>query len=185
MGKSGSGKTTMLSLLAGLSRPSAGEIYFDGAPLSKRDADHYRLCDAAVIYQAYNLFPLLTVLENVCYPMELQHQPKAKLLARAREMLRKVGLNEGYERRYPTMLSGGEQQRVAVARALAGDARLILADEPTGNLDGENSEIVVNLLTQLAHEQDKCLIIVTHDPSVAERCDEQLRMRDGRLESEA
>ena len=133
----------------------------------------------AVIYQSYNLLPLLSVMENVTFPLELKKVPEAKRIAE--EKLRAVGLGETYFKRLPAMLSGGEQQRVAIARALASDAKIILADEPTGNLDTENSEIVIDLLQKLAHEDGYCVIVVTHDLSIADKADKVLRLKDGCL----
>ncbi len=133
----------------------------------------------AVIYQSYNLLPLLSVMENVTFPLELKKVKDARKIAE--EKLRDVGLDESYFKRLPAMLSGGEQQRVAIARALASDARIILADEPTGNLDTENSELVFSLLQRLAHEEGYCVIVVTHDLSIADKADEVLRLKDGAL----
>lgn len=179
VGKSGCGKTTFLSMLAGLDLPSQGEIIYDGKSTAQRNRDAYRLHAVSLICQSYNLFPLLTVEENVLYPMLLRKTENAKQVAE--EKLRSVGLDESYFKRLPAMLSGGEQQRVAIARALASDARIILADEPTGNLDTENSEKVFELLHRLAHEEGYCVIVVTHDLSIADKADEVLRLKDGAL----
>ncbi len=181
IGKSGSGKTTLLSLLAGLDLPTEGNVLFDGTSTKKLNRDLYRRQDVAVIYQGFNLFPLLTVLENVMYPLELQGKKVSEAKKRAIEMLHVVGLVDAQFKRYPSMLSGGEQQRVAIARALASNAKVILADEPTGNLDVENSGNVVEMLVQLAHERNCCVIIVTHDLAVSKLADVCLRMRDGVL----
>lgn len=180
-GKSGSGKTTLLSLLAGLEHPESGEIRLDGESLHDMDLDLYRRSKAAVIYQSYNLFPLLSVQENVVYPLLLNKIPKAEAISRAQKNLERVGLGKEFWKRLPAMLSGGEQQRVAIARALAVNAKLILADEPTGNLDTENSNQIVELLLELAHEQNCCVVIVTHDPAIAERADRAFQMDSGRL----
>ena len=181
VGKSGCGKTTFLSMLAGLDLPTEGEVVYDGKSTAIRNRDEYRLRAISLICQSYNLFPLLTVEENVMYPMLLRglKQPEAK--AAVVEKLADVGLDETYHKRLPAMLSGGEQQRVAIARALASDARVILADEPTGNLDTENSELVFSLLQRLAHEEGYCVIVVTHDLSIADKADQVLRLRDGLL----
>ena len=179
VGKSGCGKTTFLSMLAGLDLPSEGEILYDGKSTAQRNRDEYRLRAISLICQSYNLFPLLTVEENVLYPMLLRKAENAKQIAE--EKLRSVGLDESYFKRLPAMLSGGEQQRVAIARALASDARIILADEPTGNLDTENSELVFSLLQRLAHEEGYCVIVVTHDLSIADKADEVLRLKDSCL----
>lgn len=179
IGRSGSGKTTLLSLLAALDLPTEGRVIYDGKTTADIDRDLYHRDTVAVIYQSYNLLPLLSVMENVTFPMELKKVPNVKKLAE--EKLHAVGLDETYYKRLPAMLSGGEQQRVAIARALASDAKIILADEPTGNLDTENSEIVIDLLQKLAHEQNYCVIVVTHDMSIADKADEVLRLKDGML----
>ncbi|MGI6366188.1 MAG: ABC transporter ATP-binding protein [Bacillota bacterium] len=181
VGKSGSGKTTLLSLLAGLDLPSTGHVVYGDTPTQKLDRNRYRREDVAVIYQAYNLFPLLTALENVMYPLELQGMKAKEAKVRAAEMIRSVDLTDAVFKRFPSMLSGGEQQRIAIARALAAEPKVILADEPTGNLDTENGANIVNLLISLAHEKNCCVIIVTHDPSIANQADVVLRMRDGEV----
>lgn len=181
LGKSGSGKTTLLSLLAGLALPTEGTVRFDGISTTKMDLDRYRREDTAVIYQGYNLFPLLTVEENVMYPMQLVGISAKDARFRAARLLESVGLRPQQFRRYPSMLSGGEQQRVAIARSLAMQPRLILADEPTGNLDVENGNNVVALLKQLASDLNCCVIIVTHDGALAQQTDVVCRMSDGRL----
>ncbi len=181
VGKSGSGKTTLLSLLAGLDTASEGEVLYDGVSMLGMDRDEYRRDHAAVIYQSFNLFPILTVIENVMYPLLMKKAPKAEARAAAAEKLRSVDLDETFHDRLPSMLSGGEQQRVAIARALAAGGDVILADEPTGNLDTENGRNIINILMRLAHEQNYCVIVVTHDPSIAEQADTVLRMQDGRL----
>ena len=182
VGKSGSGKTTLLSLLAGLEKPTEGQVLFDGKSLSAMDCDEYRRDHAAVIYQSYNLFPLLTAEENVMYPLKLKKTPDAKALAH-RE-LGAVGIQPNQFRRFPSQLSGGEQQRVAIARALAAGSEIILADEPTGNLDITNGEQVVEILLRLAHEEGRCVIVITHDLEIASQMDEVWMMRDGVLERE-
>ena len=179
IGRSGSGKTTLLSLLAALDLPTEGQVIYRDKPTAEIDRDLYHRDTVAVIYQSYNLLPLLSVMENVTFPLELKKVPHAKKIAE--EKLRAVGLDESYFKRLPAMLSGGEQQRVAIARALASDAKIILADEPTGNLDTENSEIVIDLLQKLAHEEGYCVIVVTHDLSIADKADEVLRLKDGGL----
>lgn len=177
IGRSGSGKTTLLSLLAALDLPTEGTVTYEDKTTVEIDRDLYHRDTVAVIYQSYNLLPLLSVMENVTFPLELKKVPHAKKIAE--EKLRAVGLDESYFKRLPAMLSGGEQQRVAIARALASDAKIILADEPTGNLDTENSEIVIDLLQQLAHEEGYCVIVVTHDLAIADKADEVLRLKDG------
>ena len=157
-GKSGSGKTTMLSLLAGLDLPSEGTIYLND-----------------------NLFPLLTVQENIAYPLGLTGRKKGNWKERINEILESVGLNETMLKKYPGMLSGGEQQRVAIARTIASEAPIILADEPTGNLDTANSGRIVENLKKLSHEDGRCVILVTHDPDIARQADVLYRMSDGRI----
>lgn len=181
VGPSGSGKTTLLSIMAGLDRPSGGEVLVDGKKLSEMDLDAYRRQYVSVIFQAFHLFPLLTVLENVCFPMELLGAGEKDAREQARRNLELVGIAEEKHRRYPSQLSGGEQQRVAIARALSSGARILLADEPTGNLDGENSRNIVDILTRLAHEGGYCVVIVTHDPAVAEAADAVYTVADGEL----
>lgn len=181
LGPSGSGKTTMLSLLAGLDRPSMGKISLDGRDLAAEDMDSYRQKDISLIFQAFQLFPLLTVLENVCYPMELNGVSRKDAQAQAKRLLAQVGIGEEKYRRYPSRLSGGEQQRVAIARSLASGSKILLADEPTGNLDAENTKNVVNILCDLAHEGGYCVVIVTHDAAVADSADRVFRMTDGCL----
>lgn len=184
VGTSGSGKTTFLSLLAGLDVPSSGSITWNGESTSSMDRDAYRLEHVSVIYQNFNLFSHLTMLENAAYPLYVRKMVRKEADALAREKLMAVGLKEEQLGRFPNMLSGGEQQRVAIARALAAGSEIILADEPTGNLDSENSRNIVEILQKLAHENNRCVIIVTHDPVIAEAADVVLRMRDGKLENE-
>ncbi len=180
-GESGSGKSTFLSLLAGLDIPKNGTITVDGEDLSRIDRDAYRREKVAVIYQAFHLFPLLTALENVMYPLEIQGVARKEARERAKEYLREVGIDEKKFGKYPRMMSGGEQQRTAVARAMASGGRIILADEPTGNLDTENEEKIVELLISLAHDRDFTVIMVTHNRQIADRADVRLVMKDGRM----
>ena len=184
VGKSGSGKSTLLSLMAGLMLPTEGEILFNGQSSASMDLNRYRRENAAVIYQSFRLLPLLTVSENVTYPMELRGFKGKKARDRAAELIRKVGLPDSVLNRFPNMLSGGEQQRVAVARAMSMDTRLLLADEPTGNLDTENSRRIIELLEDLAHREGYCVVVVTHDPEVSARADRAFRIRDGVLYEE-
>lgn len=180
-GESGSGKSTFLSLLAGLDCPKSGRITVDGEDLGGIDRDAYRREKAAVIYQAFHLFPLLTALENVMYPMEIRGMKRREAEERAKEYLEEVGIGREKMGKYPRMLSGGEQQRTAVARAMASGGRIILADEPTGNLDTENEEKIVGLLMSLAHDKDFTVIMVTHNRQIADRADVRLVMKDGRM----
>lgn len=185
IGASGSGKTTFLSLLAGLDVPSAGSITWNGESTTRIDRDNYRLEYVSVIYQNFNLFFHLTVLENAAYPLYVRKMAKREADILAREKLLSVGLKDEQFRRFPNMLSGGEQQRVAIARALAAGSEIILADEPTGNLDSENSRKIVEILQQSAHAEGRCVIIVTHDPAVAQAADVILHMQDGKLIAES
>ena len=180
-GPSGCGKTTLLSIIAGMDRPADGEIYIDGQGLSKLNLDRYRREQVAMIFQAYHLFPLLTAIENVCFPMELNGVSKADAKANAAGLLMSVGISEQMFKRYPGNLSGGEQQRVAIARSLASGAKLLLADEPTGNLDRANMHNIMDILSKLAHESGYCIVIVTHDTEAAKNSDVIYKMRDGVL----
>jgi putative ABC transport system ATP-binding protein len=179
VGPSGSGKSTLLSMMAGLDLPTDGEILFDGESLAKLDLDRYRRESIAMIFQAFQLFPLLTILENVCYPMELYGVSPADAKPRAEKLLESVGITKEQMKRFPSKLSGGEQQRVAIARSLAAGAKTILADEPTGNLDVANTENVMEILKKLAHDEDYLVIVVTHDLEVAQMADVRFEMRDG------
>ena len=179
IGKSGSGKTTLLSLMAGLDLPTEGDIIVDGKSTRDWDRNQLRRDAVSVIYQNYNLFPLLTVQENIRYPLNLKRTPKAEAAALAQAVRERVELPAAYDQRLPSHLSGGEQQRVAIARTLAQGCKIILADEPTGNLDSTNSRNIVDILCGLAHNDGCTVIIVTHDPAVAEQADVVLQMKDG------
>ncbi len=179
MGRSGSGKTTLLSLMAGLDLPTTGQVLFEGTPTSEMKLEAYRREKAAVIYQNFRLFPLLTVAENVMYPMELRGMRPRQAREKAAALVERVGLPASALDRFPTMLSGGEQQRVAIARALGMETRLLLADEPTGNLDTANGENVLDILESLARKEGYCVIVVTHDPAIGRRADDLLELRDG------
>ena len=181
VGPSGSGKSTLLSLLAGLDLPTEVEVAFDGDSLAGLDLDRYRRESISMIFQAFHLFPLMTVMENVCFPMELCGINPKDAKPRAEALLEGVGITREQMGRFPSKLSGGERQRVAIARSLASNAKIILGDEPTGNLDGANTQNIIDILCSLAHEKGYCVIIVTHDMEVAEAADEALRMRDGEL----
>ena len=181
IGKSGSGKSTMLSLMAGLDLPDTGEVLFQGKSTRTMDLDRFRRDEVAMIYQNFRLFPLLTAVENVMYPMELHGVKPREARRRAEEYILSVDLTEDKFQRFPSMLSGGEQQRVAIARALAMDTKLILADEPTGNLDTGTARTIIDLLANLAHEQDYCVIVVTHDLEIVDLVDQTYQMRDGVL----
>ena len=181
MGSSGGGKTTLLSLMAGLDVPTEGSVLCEGVSTADIDLEQYRRERVAVIYQDFRLFPLLTAAENVMYPMELRGAKPGAAKKRAAELIRKVGLPETVLDRFPAMLSGGEQQRVAIARALGMETKVLLADEPTGNLDSQNSGKLFSILQALAHEDGYCVVIVTHDEGLGRRADETLRIQDGEL----
>lgn len=179
IGSSGSGKTTLLSLMAGLDLPTEGQILVEGKSTKDWNRNALRRECISVIYQNYNLFPLLSVSENIQYPLKLKRMNGKKARELSKQMRERVGLVEAYDKRLPRQLSGGEQQRVAIARTLAQGCKIILADEPTGNLDSANTDNIVDILKSLAHEDGCTVIIVTHDPSVAEQADVVLKMKDG------
>jgi putative ABC transport system ATP-binding protein len=182
MGASGSGKTTLLNCLSGLDEIDEGRVLVDGRSiheLSDAARTKHRAEAMGFIFQAFNLIPVFTATENVELPLLLAHVPEAEARRRARETLARVGLGHRLDRR-PPELSGGEQQRVAVARALAGRPRLVWADEPTGNLDSEMAESVMDLLCEL-HAEGLTLVLVTHDPNVAARADRLITVKDGRI----
>jgi len=181
VGRSGSGKTTMLSLMAGLDIPTNGIVSFGDKDTKDIDRDKFRLEHVSVIYQSLNLFPLLTAIENVTFPLEYTGMSKSEAKKIASEKLESVGIDKNKHNRLPSMLSGGEQQRVAIARALASKSEVILADEPTGNLDTENSMNIVELLKELAISENVCVIVVTHDPAVAEKADIVIKLSDGKI----
>ena len=183
VGPSGSGKTTLLSIMAGLDEPTKGSIFLNGKDLKDMDLDEYRRDNVSMIFQAFQLFPLLTALENVSFPMEYKGIPKEEAIEKGQEVLNSIGIDGDKQSRYPSNLSGGEQQRVAIGRTLATGAKVILADEPTGNLDDENSDRIIDILKQLAHEQGFCVIIVTHDMEIAEASDHVWRIKDGTIEN--
>lgn len=181
VGPSGSGKSTLLGLIAGLDRPTSGSIRIDGASLSELSEDdlaRLRREKVGMIFQSFHLIPTLTALENVQVPLELRGERAAD--REAIRLLDAVGLGDR-KHHYPVQLSGGEQQRVAVARAYSAKPALLLADEPTGNLDSANGARVIDLLLQLHRDQGSTLILVTHDPSLAARAERVLSLRDGRV----
>ena len=184
VGQSRRGKTTPLSLPGGGWPPQHRGGGGNGQSVKEFGSERHRRENVSVIYQAFNLFPSLNILENVMYPMMIQKAQAGKAKARAKELLAAVGLEEVDPRKLPAMLSGGQQQRVAIARALASDSPVILADEPTGNLDSENGQMVIDLLKRLAKEEDRCIIVVTHDLGIAAQADVIYHMKDGRLNEE-
>jgi putative ABC transport system ATP-binding protein len=183
VGASGSGKSTLLNLIGGLDRPSAGEIRIDGrtiASLSDDDLTRLRRDKIGFIFQFFNLLPSLNCLENVALPLHLKGIPKKKTIERARELLEMVQLGQRLDH-LPDELSGGERQRVAIARALAFYPPILLADEPTGNLDSHTGAEILKLIHDLHQRLGATVLIVTHDPGVAESCARTVTLRDGRL----
>src|SRR6187401_3471382 len=180
VGPSGSGKSTLLGLIAGLDAPTAGSVLIDGVDITRLDEDalaRLRGEKIGFVFQFFHLVPSLTAIENIQVPMEIAGRRDAK--ARAQALLDEVELHDrGHH--YPSQLSGGEQQRIAIARALANDPPLILADEPTGNLDSSNGRHVLDLLLQVRRSRGVTLVLVTHDPSVAAVADDRLVLRDGK-----
>jgi putative ABC transport system ATP-binding protein len=187
VGKSGSGKTTLLALLGALDKPTSGEIVVgENTITSLGDSAliRYRRDAIGFVFQAYNLIPNLTALENVMLPMEFAGRSRNARKARAIELLDQVGITSDKQLRKPGHLSGGEQQRVAIARALSNRPKLILADEPTGNLDTATGKLIVDLLHSLAREHKTTIVAVTHDLEVAKQTDLTFRIQDGQLEKE-
>lgn len=182
IGRSGSGKSTLLGLLGALDSPSGGSIVVGEKDITKLH-DHalidYRCRKIGFVFQNYNLIPNLTALENVMLPMEFAGVPKSERHPRAFELLEQVGLDEEQARRKPTRLSGGQQQRVSIARALANNPSLILADEPTGNLDSQTGEMIFDLLHSLARSENTTIIAVTHDLEIAGKTDRTFMLQDG------
>ncbi len=181
VGPSGSGKSSLLAIIAGLERPTAGRVVVGGVEVSALDENRradWRRRELGILFQSFHLIPTLTALENVAVPLELAGDRAAD--AHAEAALARVGLEHRLHHR-PAQLSGGEQQRVALARALVGRPRLILADEPTGNLDGETARAVTELLFDLPKAHGATLFLITHDPSLAARCDRQVAMAGGRM----
>jgi len=179
LGPSGSGKTSLLMLLAGLERATSGEIIVAGENLAPMDEDaraRFRLANLGIVFQSFHLIPSMTAEQNVAVPLELAG--RAGAAATAAEALRRVGLGHRLTHR-PSQLSGGEQQRVALARAFAPTPRLLLADEPTGNLDIETGNLVMDLLFDLCATSGATLLLITHDPAVAQRCGRIVTLRDG------
>jgi putative ABC transport system ATP-binding protein len=184
VGRSGSGKSTLLSLLGGLDKPTSGEIIVDKediANMSDHDLITYRGQKIGFVFQNYNLVPNLTAIENVMLPMEFAGVAKSKRLSRSKELLGQVGLSEDEMKRKPGRLSGGQQQRVAIARSLANNPKLILADEPTGNLDSQTGKVIFDLLHGLARSQNTTIIAVTHDLGIAGKTDITFKLQDGKL----
>ncbi|MGC1720010.1 MAG: ABC transporter ATP-binding protein [Isosphaeraceae bacterium] len=180
MGPSGCGKSTLLNLLGGLDRPTEGEIYFRGTPLSRIDRDQYRAREIGFIFQSFHVLSTLSAVENVQVPMFETTLDRRQRVERAEALIEQVGLAHRRNHR-PMQLSVGERQRVAIARALANEPSLLLADEPTGNLDSRSQNEVLQLLDDLRQRQGLTLIIITHSPEVAAAAQRVIRMRDGRV----
>lgn len=169
-GKSGSGKTTLLSLISGLENPTVGKVCYRNLDLSMMNLDYYRSNQIGIIFQSYNLLPHLTAIENIILSMDISNTKVQNKRKKAIELLEKVGLSKEQGDRKVLRLSGGEQQRVAIARSLSYDAKVIIADEPTGNLDQETENEIIKIFKSLAKE-DRCIIIVTHSSNVAKKAD--------------
>ena len=185
VGPSGSGKTSLLMVLSGLERPNSGSVAISGTEITGLTEDQtasFRGRTIGIVFQSFHLIPNMTALENVAVPLELAGHPDP--MGRAREELAAVGLAERVTH-YPGELSGGEQQRVAIARALAPEPSILIADEPTGNLDLVTGELITDLIFKAQKQRGMTLLLVTHDQSLAARCDRQVRMRSGRIEADA
>lgn len=187
VGKSGSGKSTLLSLLGALDKPTSGDVVVDGvslAGLPDGKLTEYRRRDIGFVFQQFNLIPNLSAVDNVMLPMEFAGVRKAARLQRAKELLEQVQLDPEKHSRRTNRLSGGEQQRVAIARALANEPKLILADEPTGNLDEQTGEHIIELLSSLSRDHNTTILVVTHDRSLARKTERCFRLQQGRLTEE-
>ena len=184
VGQSGSGKSTLLQMLGALDHPSAGSLRYRGEPLAERaDLAAYRAHEVGFIFQAFHLLPTFTALENVQIPMFETHRSASERKHQAIELLTSVGL-ENRLHHFPSKLSGGERQRVAIARSLANGAAVLLADEPTGNLDSENADLILDLIVRLRREQNFTLVLVTHDMGIARKAGRVISMKDGRIVSD-
>ncbi|MGY3777636.1 ABC transporter ATP-binding protein [Isobaculum melis] len=182
LGQSGSGKTTFLSLISALDQPKEGEILYNNENIKQIGYEKYRRNDIGIIFQSYNLVPYLTAVENVLVPMSItDNSLPTDVKTVAYNLLDYIGLGKSKADRLVTMLSGGEQQRVAIARALATNVEIILADEPTGNLDEEMEQEIVTIFKKLAHEHDKCVIVVTHSNEIAQQSDQTFYLSKGSL----
>lgn len=186
VGESGSGKTTFLSIIAGLDTPTSGTVYYHEEDILKIGLTKYRNDNMSIVFQSYNLINYLTALENVIVAMDIDNhagkkQNKENSKEMAKELLERVGIAGSKQNRFVNKLSGGEQQRVAIARALATSPDLILADEPTGNLDSKTSKEIINILKNLAVKENKCVIIVTHSKDVEKNADVIIKLSDGKL----
>ena len=170
-GRSGTGKTTLLSLITGLERCTSGKIIFDGKDLKNINLDKYRNSSIGIVFQSYNLLPYMTASENIILSMDVSGIKEANKKEKAISLMKSVGLKKAYADRKVLRLSGGEQQRVAIARSLAYNPKVLVADEPTGNLDKQTEADILNIFKDLAHNQNKCVIIVTHSQNVCDAAD--------------
>ena len=170
-GKSGSGKTTLLSLISGLEKKYEGEILYDGKNLAKMDLDKYRNREIGIVFQSYNLLPQFTAEENIILSMDISNIKDINKKEKALELMEQVGLKKSLAKRRVLKLSGGEQQRIAIARSLSYNPKIIIADEPTGNLDKETETEILKIFNNLAHKENKCVIIVTHSENVCNAVD--------------
>ena len=185
-GPSGSGKTTLLNLIGGLDRPTEGEVFIGGISMSERtdnELTEIRLRKIGFVFQAYNLIPVLTAYENVQFVLQIQGVPEKEHRDRITPILKELGI-DGLEDRFPTQLSGGQQQRVAVARAVVGNPAIVLADEPTANLDSETSKNLLDLMRRLNEDKGVTFLFSTHDPMVIERARRVIRLRDGKVQAD-
>jgi len=186
-GPSGSGKTTLLSIMGCILRPTAGQVWINGAEVAKLPESKLpdvRLHNIGFIFQGFNLFPALTAAENVALTLNLKGVRGGEAKKKARTLLDQVGLDKKYDA-FPADLSGGQKQRVAIARALAGEPKIILADEPTASLDSTSGRSVMELMTNLAHKEDRAVVIVTHDNRIEQFADRTVHISDGRLQEQA
>ena len=170
-GRSGTGKTTLLSLISGLERCTEGKIIFDNKDLKDINLDYYRSHEIGIVFQSYNLLPYMTVSENIILSMDTSGVKIDNKKEKALELMKSVGLKEVYANRKVLRISGGEQQRVAIARSLSYNPKMLIADEPTGNLDKQTEKEILDIFKKLAHEENKCVIIVTHSPNVCNEVD--------------
>lgn len=180
-GKSGAGKSTLLSLLAGLEKTKNGSILYDNQDVDFISREKYRSSAVGIIFQSYNLLPQYTALENVILSMNISGIKEDNKEEKALKLLEKVGIDVDKAKRRVLQLSGGEQQRVSIARALSYDSKIILADEPTGNLDKDNEDEIINILKDLAHKEKKCVIVVSHSPNVKKHVDQLFMLDKGKL----
>lgn len=181
MGKSGTGKSTLLSLVSGLDLPKEGNILYKGKDIKQLDRDDYRANNIGVVFQSYNLLTNATALENIIISMNISKNKVKNKKAIALEFLKKVGIDEEMANRKVLKLSGGEQQRVGIARALSHNPDIIIADEPSGNLDSETEKNIMEILNKLAHEENKCIFVVTHSKQVSKYADELWGINQGNL----